>query len=181
VGNEHKVRDWADVHEMMTGEHCNAIERVVLRLHVKPCPNPTKGVAQWNDSKIIDTFWDECKSFHTKTAMFNNIGRWNSPDIRAGKSYSWHEKYSRPHTSVFGYVASRCTSYALGIGRSERSWGDIKHIKTGKRSHMSATATEKRSILYTTARGPDSHIRRTAHEQLGMEGHNALIDDDDMK
>jgi len=80
---------------------------------------------------------------------------------------------------VFGYVASRCTSYALGIGPSERSWGDVKHINTGKRSHMSAAATKKRSILNTTARVTDSRIRRTVHEQLGMEGRDALIDDDD--
>ena len=170
-----------DVNERMTGEHRNAIERVVLRLHSKPCPNPTRGVDTWNDSKIIDKFWDEYKCFNSKTDMFNNAGRWNSPDVRAGKSHTWHEKYSCPHTSVLGYVASRCTSYALGIEPSERSWGDVKHIKTGKRSHMSAAATEKRSILYTTARVTESRIRRSAHEQLGSEGTNAVFGDDDMK
>ena len=84
-------------------------------------------------------------------------------------------KKTRPYTSVFGYVASRCTSYALGIGPSKRSWGDVKHTKTGKRSHNSATATEKRSILYTAARVTESRIWRTAHEQLGREGRDALI------
>ena len=48
----------ADVNERMTGEHRNTIERVVLRLHSKPCPNPTRGVDTWNDSKIIDKFWE---------------------------------------------------------------------------------------------------------------------------
>jgi hypothetical protein len=46
---------------------------------------------------------------------------------------------------------------------------------------MSAAATKKRSTLYTTARVTKSRICKTAHEQLGMEGHDALIDDDDMK
>ena len=42
-----KIR--ADVNKRMTGEHRNAIERVVLHLHAKSCPNPTKGVDKWSD------------------------------------------------------------------------------------------------------------------------------------
>jgi len=43
-----------DVNQRMTGEQCNAIECIILCLHAKLCPSPTKGVDKWSDSKIID-------------------------------------------------------------------------------------------------------------------------------
>ena len=73
-----------------------------------------------------------------------NIGRTSSSAI-------WHAKYLLPHTEVLGIVACRSTSNHLGIGSAEWSWGDAKHLKTDKRSHLSADKTEKQSVLYTTA------------------------------
>ena len=39
----------------------------------------------------------------------------------------------------------------LGIGASERSWGDVKTIKSGKRSDISSDVSEKQSIFCTSA------------------------------
>ena len=57
-----------------------------------------------------------------------------SKDIRDGNSHLWHQKYSLPFTKVICFVACRVTSKVLGIGVTERSWGDVKTIKSGKRS-----------------------------------------------
>ena len=74
-----------------------------------------------------------------------------SKDISDGNSHLWHQKYSLPFTKVFGFVACRVTSKVLGIGSAERSWGDIKKIKYGKRSAIRSDVSEKQSIVYTSA------------------------------
>lgn len=113
--------------------------------------------------------------------MFSNVGRFNTSDAVAGRSASWHAKYSLPHTEVLGIVACRSTSNHLGIGSAERSWGDVKHLKTDKRSHLSAEKTEKQSVLYTTARIEEARMKRKANEQIDAKGGDALFGDDDLK
>ena len=63
----------------------------------------------------------------------------------------WHQKYSLPCTKVLRFVSCRVTSKVLGIGAAERSWGDIKRIKSGRRSAISSDVSEKQSIVYTSA------------------------------
>ena len=98
-----------------------------------------------------------------------------------GNSHVWHELYSLPYTKVLGFVACRTCSKPLGIGACERSWGDVKNIKTGKRSHLSAESTKKRAVLYTTAKIHEARIRKTIMEKVDAEGPNAMFGDDDMK
>ncbi len=54
---------WTDVRDQLTGEHCDAIEKVVTRLHVPPCPNPNPTVLTILPHEINDTFWNEFKAF----------------------------------------------------------------------------------------------------------------------
>ena len=63
----------------------------------------------------------------------------------------WHQKYSLPCTKVLGFVARRVTSKVLFIGAAERSWGDLKTIKYGKRTAISSDVSYKQSIVYTSA------------------------------
>ena len=58
--------------------------------------------------------------------------------------------YILPFTRVLGFVACRVTSKVLGIVASERSWCDVKIIKSGKRSTISSDVSEKQSIVYTS-------------------------------
>ena len=76
---------------------------------------------------------------------------WKRKDIRDGKSHLWHQKYSLPFTKVLGFVACRFTSKVLGIGASERSWGDVKTIKSGKISYIVSYVSQKQIIVYTLA------------------------------
>ena len=188
--HEYAVAGWAlsvlpevraDALERITGEHRDMIESVVLRLHVPPCPNKNPKIRGMTDEEITDLFWEEYKLFTHKMGPYNKESRWNSPDVKAGRSHCWHEKYSLPYTVVLGFVGCRVTSKCLGIGAAERSWGDVKTIKSGNRSHISAASVEKRAILYTTARVNEARIQRKLMEKIDAEGPNTMFGDDDLK
>ena len=92
----------------------------------------------------LEMFWTEY------TALDNKVGSydadefiWKSKDISDGNSHFWHQKYSLPFTKVLGFVACRVTSKVLGIGAAERSWGDVKTMKSRKRSAISSDVSEK--------------------------------------
>ena len=136
---------------------------------------------QTNAGILTDTLWDEYEEFNTKTGKFSKNSRWNSPDVRAGNSHTWHKKYSLPHTKVLGWLACKVCSKQLGIGPSERSWGDVKHIKTDKRSHLGVESVEKRSILYLTARVAESRIRQKAMKKINAVGPGAMFGDEDFE
>ena len=69
----------------------------------------------------------------------------------------------------------------MGIGPCEWSWGDVKNIKTGKRSHLGGGSTKKRSVLYTNANIHDARINRNIMEKIDAEVPNAMFGDDDIK
>ncbi len=60
----------------------------------------------------------------------------------------------------------RVTFKLCGIGAAERSWGGVKQIKTGKRSHLSGTSTKKRGILFVSAKVTHSCIKSDLLEGL---------------
>ena len=57
----------------------------------------------------------------------------------------------------------------------------MKHLKTNKRSHLSADKTEKQSVLYTTARIEEARVKRKANEKVDAKGEDILFGDDDLK
>ena len=112
-----------DVRDRLTGHHRDAIEKVVTRLHVPPCPNTNPAVLTMLPHKI--------KAFQNCTNPYHKMSRWASSDCVSGKSYLWHEKYSLPYTVVLGYVGCHVTSKLCGIGPAKRSWGRVEQIKDG--------------------------------------------------
>ena len=60
---------------------------------------------------------------------------------------------------MLGFVACITTYKTLGIGACDRYWGDVKHINTGKISHMVEEYSKKRAVLYTTANIHEARIR----------------------
>jgi hypothetical protein len=130
--------------------------------------------------EILDTFWNEFKAFQQRTYPYDAATCWLSQDVVNGNSYLWHEKYSIRQTKVLGFVACRVTSKLCGIGPAERSWGGVKQIKDGKRSHLSGESTEKRSILFVTAKISQSRIKCDRLEGLDVSGNNVTFEDDDI-
>jgi len=172
-----EVRD--DCKQRMNGNHRDAIERVVERLHVVPCPNKkVKGMSQ---SAIIDLFWEEHKAFSKQDALFNKTGRWLTKDALQGNSHLWHKNCSLPHTKVLGHVGCRTTSKNLVIGLAERGWGDAKQIKDGKRLGLSAESIKKHSILFTTAKIADARAMRVERKKGNADGENNVFGNDDTK
>ena len=169
-----------DVAARLTGTHRDAIAEVVRRLHCAPCPNTNPAIARMTLPEIIDTYWNEFKSFQQQSYPFAEPSRWATADVTQGNSFLWHEKYSLPYTVVLGFVACRTTAKLCGIGAAERSWGGVKQIKTGKRSHMSGESTEKRSILYVSAKIAQSRVQCDRLEKLDATGNNAMFGDDDI-
>jgi hypothetical protein len=48
-------------------------------------------------------------------------------------------------------VACRILSALLGIGVAERSWGAVKHLKSGNRSHLGSEATRMQATIFGAA------------------------------
>jgi hypothetical protein len=64
------------------------------------------------------------------------------------RAYLWHKKESLRYTSIFGRFACRVCSKILGIGLAERSWGDVKTLKTNKHSHLSGECVKKQATIF---------------------------------
>ena len=189
IEHEYAIAGWAlsivsevriDVRERMRGEHRDAIECVIRRLHVAPCANTHPDIASMSEAEIIDTFWNEFKSFQNCDRPYHDLHKWAVPDVIAGRSYLWHEKYSIPYTTVLGFVACRVTSKLCGIGPAERSWGAVKQIKTGQRSHLNGQSTEKRSIIYVSSKIEQARIHREQMEKIDAVGKDAMFGDEDL-
>ena len=190
IEHEYAIAGWAlcvlpevqdDVTDRMKGDERDAIEKVVMRLHAPPCPNPAVLLGM-SSTQILDTFWSEFKAFRNHTKPYNDPRRWASHYVITGDSYLWHENYSYPYTKVLGYVACRVTSKLCGIGPAERSWGGVKQIKDGKRSHLSAESTEKRSILFVSSKIQQARMecdRKEAINAGAVQGGNKTIEEDD--
>ena len=65
-----------DVAARLTGTHRDAIAEVVRRLHCAPCPNTNPAIARMSTSEIIDTYWNEFKSFQQLSYPFAEPSRW---------------------------------------------------------------------------------------------------------
>ncbi len=145
-----------------------------------PCPNPNPTVQTMLAHEIIDTFWNEFKAFQNCTQPYHEMSRWASSDCITGKSFLWHEKYSLPYTVVLGFLGCHVTSKLCRIGPAERSWGGVKQIKDGVRSHLGGESTEKRSVIYVTARIQEARMRQHQMEKLDATGPGAMFGDDDI-
>ena len=96
-----------------------------------------------------DIFWTEYTDFDNKNGSFDGDEFiWKIKDIIDGNTHLWNQKYSLTCTKVLGFVACRVTSKVLGIGAAYNSWGDVKKIKSGKRSKiLISDVSEKQSIF----------------------------------
>ena len=126
-------------------------------------------------------FWLEFKDFQHNTGPFDKEARWLASTALVGKYHFWHELYSLPYTGVLCFIYCRVCSKPLGIGPYERSWGDVKNIKTVKRSQLGGESIKKCSVLYTTANIHDAGINRNIMKNIDAEGPNAMFGNDDIK
>jgi hypothetical protein len=150
---------YADAKENQRGEDRMAMERLFRKLF----SHEETSHKEMTMDEIMDRFWTEYEDFLSKAGVF--AGRdyiWNASVLQAGESYMWHKIYSLPYTKYFGKFACRVTSKILGIGSAERNWGDVKHLKTDKRSHLSAERTKKQATIFGSDCAERAQIERAA-------------------
>jgi hypothetical protein len=100
---------------------------------------------------LINTFWKEFDDFQSKNKgayLHRDYIFKNHPDLINNKVHLWHKQETLPYTDIFGSFACRVCSKILGIGSAERSWGDVKHNKSGKRSHLSSERVKKQATIF---------------------------------
>jgi hypothetical protein len=68
-------------------------------------------------------------------------------------------------SQVLGKVACRILSALLGIGVAERSWGAVKHLKTGNRSHLCSVATRMQATIFGAACIEKARVLKAEKEQ----------------
>ena len=110
----------------------------------------------------MNTFWDEFEEFKERTGPFSTAYIWNGQnnDLRVGKSHLWHKKKSLCSTKVLGKFACRVCSKIVGMGSAERNWGDVKYLKSVKRSHLSSDAVEKQATIFGATCMYDAALER---------------------
>ena len=99
---------------------------------------------------LINKFWSEFDEFQSKKGVYKNreyIFK-NHSDLLNSKVFIWHKKETVRYTEIFGQFACRVCSKILGIGSAERSWGDVKHLKVNKRSHLSGERVKKQATIF---------------------------------
>ncbi len=102
---------------------------------------------------LINDFWTEFEEFQSKTGVYKNreyIFK-NHADLLNSRVFIWHKKETLRFTNIFGRFACRVCSKILGIGSAERSWGDVKHLKVNKRSHLSGERVKKQATIFGTS------------------------------
>ena len=98
-----RVRE--DIRHRMRRDNRDAVDSLIIKLHVSPCPN--RDAVGLSNKKLIQIFCKEYKDFDKRRGKFAASAWWNSPDCCGGRSYAWHEMYSEPHTTVLGYMGCR--------------------------------------------------------------------------
>lgn len=171
MSTDERVR--RDCRERQTADHREIVTDVVRAL-----------TEDWTDNphQRVDTFWREYEDFSRGVGIFSDIKvLLTLPTAKTvGKCHVWHMTNSLPKTSVFGHVAVHVCSKLLGIGCAERAWGDVKGIKSGKRSHLGGGTTEMQSIIYTSAKMSEARLRQVEMEKIDAEDDDAMFGDDDI-
>lgn len=147
----------------MKGEHRDAIDRLLTRMYGGGLSDDSDELAS-----TLYTFWSEHNEFTSKTGHFVRAYIWNpkNPDLIHGRSHLWHKANSYFHTKVLGKFACRVCSKIVGMGSAERNWGDVKHLKTEKRSHLSPEAVQKQATIFGASCMKDADLERKKAQSL---------------
>jgi len=161
-------------------EHCTPMEHLFKKLICQEFDGVADGP---NMDEMMDVFWSEYDEFLSKSGVFGGHDYiWNASVLQVGESYKWHKKYSLPFTKYFGKFACQVTSKILGIGSAERNWGEVKHLKTDKQSHLLAEHTKKQATIFGSDCAERAQIKRdaaTRHEPESTTVDTFFWDDDD--
>jgi hypothetical protein len=134
-----------DVNDNHKGNHREQVNKLLQQWYLHEVGYNSEKMGQ-----LINTFWQEFEDFQSKIGPYENREYIfnNHIDISNGNIHYWHKKETLHYTIIFGRFACRVCSKILGIGSAERSWGDVKHLKTNQRSHLSSRATKMQATIF---------------------------------
>ena len=158
------VREDVAVNHM--GSHKTAMVRILKKLIIPQCDTEAEQLRA--DAHIISTFWTEWNEFRTKRGPFQRCWIWAAPEIETRPDL-WHQNYSLAETQVLGRIGCIICSKLLGSGPCERSHGDYKHQKGGKRSHLSGAKAEKQAAIFGKYCGEKARVKRKEDDALKVE------------
>jgi hypothetical protein len=148
-----------DVLANATGAHRLQVESVIAKLYFP--------IREDDLGEILQSFWREFDAFQTKKVpYYSRAYIWVADEVSTSP-HLWHKMYTVPEYSVFRHVACRVTSKPLGCGGAERTWGAFKHLKNGKRSHMSAERSERQTTVYAASCIEKGRALRAHEERNG--------------
>lgn len=150
-----------DVLARGTGQHRQLIDSVIAKIYYP--------IQKDELSRTIQTFWREFDDFQTgRGVCYTGLSDVFSSPYAENEPHIWHKMFTKPYTAVFGYVACRVCSKPLGCGAAERAWGALKHLKNGKRSHLSAEKSERQTTVYGASCMEKSRAIQSAEEKQGL-------------
>jgi hypothetical protein len=134
-----------DANEHHIGKHRDAVTTLLKQWYMHEV-----GYSEDKMGSLINSFWQEFEEFQYKTGPYANREYifQNHVDLSSGNIHFWHKKEMLCFTIIFGRFACRVCSKILGIGTAERSWGDVKHLKTNQQSHLSSRATKMQATIF---------------------------------
>lgn len=140
--------------------HDNAVNRLIRKLFQHEYPEEEQ-----MDS-VLRTFWSEYADFESRSgdAYDNRQYIWEHDHVKKQHCHIWHKQNTLPYTTVLGKLACRVTSKILGIGQAERSWGDVKHLKSNKRSHLSSERVKMQATIYGASCAARARSKRESAE-----------------
>ena len=157
------------------GEHRDAVERLLKKMYATDLADDSEELAS-----LLNGFWDEFEHFQSKTGPFEKQYIWkgSNPDLRNGRSHFWHKKNSVPYTTILGKFACRVCSKIVGMGSAERNWGDVKHLKSDKRAHLSSDAVQKQATIFGASCMLNARLERKSKQGTLDDPYKFWNDDD---
>jgi hypothetical protein len=158
-----------------TGEHILIVEGLLAKLYKDELGDFK------NLGDLYNKFWEEYEQFSNMTGVYSGRNHiWISNDVQDGRSHFWHKKNTLPFTSIFGKLACQVCSKIIGIGSAERGWGDVKHLKTEKRSHLGAKAVQMQATIYGSSCTELAKVKRDLKREDGVHADQLFWNDDDL-
>lgn len=152
--------------ENQTIEHEQAVERLIAKLILSPTLVGTE--RRTEEARLINKFHEELGDFREKRGHYARPHIWITAADDDVPAFRWHQRFSNSCTEVLGPLSCLVLSKILGIGTAERSWKQVKAVKSGQRSRTSVLKTKKQVMIYGQYQQEKSKL---CHDRATTAGH----------
>jgi hypothetical protein len=138
------------VKKFNTKDYKASVNRLLKKLFVPR--NLSEEDAHLTYATVNHEFWSEWQDFTNRRGEFpQDDVMWLDPKIKDNQSHMWHYNHTLTETKWLGQLACRVCSKISGIGSAERNWGDVKQLKSGKRTSLKSEQLNWQATIYGSA------------------------------